>query len=172
MKASQCGNERQESMPEGKWVERMRGKNPYKLFLLRKRFYQTIIVCEKVFRSIEAVKKEIVMLDVTDGSIEHGVVSNKVNVSNDLGMINVDEIFRDSCNVIRDGCDVDIGVGVGEIVAQMRRNELLLMLDSATPLSGAGYFSVKKSVVTSIIGAATTYIVVLVQFNLSEQSSN
>ena len=110
------------------------------------------------------------MLDINDsvaGKNDSGV-SNQVNGDNGLGTISVDEIFRDDSDVTRDQSDV----GVGEIVAHLRRNELLSILDSATPLSGAGYFSVKKSAVTSIIGAATTYVVVLVQFNLSEQSSN
>lgn len=113
------------------------------------------------------------MLDINDsvaGKNDSGV-SNQVNGDNGLGTINVDEIFRDDSNVTRDQSDVGV-VGGGEIVAHLRRNELLSILDSATPLSGAGYFSVKKSAVTSIIGAATTYVVVLVQFNLSEQSSN
>jgi hypothetical protein len=53
----------------------------------------------------------------------------------------------------------------------MRRNELVAMLKTAEPMNGNGFFDVNNSVMTSIIGAATTYIVVLLQFDLSEQKS-
>ena len=51
----------------------------------------------------------------------------------------------------------------------MRRNDLVAILESAQPLTGRGFFTVNNSVMTSIIGAATTYIVVLLQFDQSEQ---
>jgi hypothetical protein len=51
----------------------------------------------------------------------------------------------------------------------MRRNDLVAILESAQPLTGRGFFEVNKSVMTSIVGAATTYIVVLIQFEQSEQ---
>ena len=51
---------------------------------------------------------------------------------------------------------------------QMRRNELVAILDTAQPLNGYGFFVVNYSVITSIIAAATTYVVVLLQFDLSE----
>jgi hypothetical protein len=56
-----------------------------------------------------------------------------------------------------------------ESVIQMRRNELVAILETARPLTGCGFFVVNNSVLTSIIGAATTYIVVLIQFSLTEQ---
>jgi hypothetical protein len=56
-------------------------------------------------------------------------------------------------------------------IVQLRKEILISLLSSAVPLNGKGYFEVGNSIVTSIIGAATTYIVVLVQFNISEKSS-
>jgi hypothetical protein len=63
-----------------------------------------------------------------------------------------DEISEDSENII-----------------QRRREALVSILSTATPLHGRGFFNVNHSIVTSIVGAATTYIVVLVQFNISEK---
>ena len=39
---------------------------------------------------------------------------------------------------------------------------------TAKPINGLGFFVIDKPMVTSFVGVATTYIVVLVQFNLSE----
>jgi hypothetical protein len=55
---------------------------------------------------------------------------------------------------------------------RFRRETLLSILNTSIPLNGSGYFQVNNSVVTSVIGAATTYIVVLLQFNISEQEPN
>ena len=57
-----------------------------------------------------------------------------------------------------------------EEIVQQKKEILISILSSAIPLNGNGYFQVKNSIVTSIIGAATTYIVVLVQFKISENS--
>jgi hypothetical protein len=50
-----------------------------------------------------------------------------------------------------------------------RQEMLSAILATAKPVTGQGYFSIDKPMITSIIGAATTYIVVLVQFNMSEK---
>jgi 7tm Chemosensory receptor len=41
-------------------------------------------------------------------------------------------------------------------------------LSRAKPLSGLGFFFIDKPMIVSIIGAAITYIIVLLQFNMSE----
>jgi hypothetical protein len=58
---------------------------------------------------------------------------------------------------------------ISECLIQRRRETLVSILSTAKPLHGRGFFCVNHSIVTSIIGAATTYIVVLVQFNISEK---
>ena len=60
---------------------------------------------------------------------------------------------------------------VEEDTIQKQKEILISILSSASPLNGKGYFQVDNSIITSVIGAATTYIVVLVQFNISEKSS-
>jgi hypothetical protein len=40
-------------------------------------------------------------------------------------------------------------------------------LRTASPLSGRGFFAVNHTIITSVIGSATTYIVVLLQFGSS-----
>ena len=44
-------------------------------------------------------------------------------------------------------------------------------LDSAGPFSAAGFFSIEKSTVMSIVGYSITYLIVLVQFRVSEKTS-
>ena len=56
-----------------------------------------------------------------------------------------------------------------EDLVQRRQNVLLSCLALAKPVHGQGFFNVNRPMITSIIGAATTYIVVLVQFNMSEK---
>ena len=53
----------------------------------------------------------------------------------------------------------------------IRRNILFSFLSTPVPLNGMGFFQVNHSTMTSVIGAATTYLVVLLQFNISEESS-
>ena len=55
-----------------------------------------------------------------------------------------------------------------EQLIQQRQNVLVSILYRAKPLTGRGFFNVDKSTIISIIGAAVTYIIVLLQFNLSE----
>ena len=50
-----------------------------------------------------------------------------------------------------------------------RQQALVSILVRAKPLTGQGYVSVDKPMVISIIGAATTYIIVLLQFSLAEK---
>ena len=49
-----------------------------------------------------------------------------------------------------------------------KRTILSSILATAKPINGLGFFVIDKPMVTSFVGVATTYIVVLVQFNLSE----
>ena len=49
-----------------------------------------------------------------------------------------------------------------------RRNILLSIVETAAPVTGKGFFTIDKPMVTSFIGTALTYIVVLVQFSTSE----
>ena len=49
-----------------------------------------------------------------------------------------------------------------------RQQALISILARAKPLTGQGYFLVDKPMVMSIIGASTTYIIVLLQFSLAE----
>ena len=55
-----------------------------------------------------------------------------------------------------------------EDLVQRRRDTLVSILSTAKPLHGKGYFIVDNTIITAIVSAATTYIVVLVQFNMSE----
>jgi hypothetical protein len=57
-----------------------------------------------------------------------------------------------------------------ENLIQRRYETLVLILGTAKPLNGKGFFDVNHLIITSIVGAATTYIVVLLQFNMSESS--
>ena len=63
------------------------------------------------------------------------------------------------------------GVFGEEDTIQKQKEILISILSSASPLNGKGYFQVNNSIITSVIAAATTYVVVLVQFNISEKSS-
>ena len=65
---------------------------------------------------------------------------------------------------IKEGSD-----DVTENLVLLRQNALVSILSRAKPLTGRGYFIVDKSMIISIIGAATTYIIVLLQFNMSEK---
>ena len=56
-----------------------------------------------------------------------------------------------------------------EDLIQRRRETLASILSTAKPLHGRGFFNINNSIVTTIVGAATTYIVVLVQFNMAEK---
>jgi len=56
-----------------------------------------------------------------------------------------------------------------ESFIQRQLDTLVSILSTARPLHGRGFFHVNHSIITSIVGAATTYIVVLVQFNISEK---
>ena len=55
-----------------------------------------------------------------------------------------------------------------ELIRQ-RKNELVSILSRAKPLTGGGYFNVDSPMIISVIGQATTYIIILVQFNTSEK---
>ena len=61
--------------------------------------------------------------------------------------------------------------GDAENLFKLRREVLISILDSSKPLNGRGFFQVNNSIVTSVVGAATTYIVVLMQFGISERSA-
>ena len=52
-----------------------------------------------------------------------------------------------------------------------RQYALVAILSRAKPLSGEGYFNVDRSMIMSVIGAAITYIIVLLQFNLTEKTN-
>ena len=60
---------------------------------------------------------------------------------------------------------------VAENMLLLRQNALVSILSRAKPLTGRGYFNIDKPMTMSIIGAATTYIIVLLQFNMSEKPS-
>ena len=55
-----------------------------------------------------------------------------------------------------------------EDLVQRRRDTLVSILSTAKPLHGQGFFNVDHSIITAIVGAAITYIVVLMQFGMSE----
>ena len=57
-----------------------------------------------------------------------------------------------------------------EQLIQQKQNALMSILSRAKPLTGRGYFNVDRQMIISVIGAATTYIIVLLQFNLSEKA--
>jgi len=46
---------------------------------------------------------------------------------------------------------------------------LVNLLSTAKPLNGNGYFKVLNTTQTSVAGALTTYLVVLIQFNITEK---
>jgi len=50
-----------------------------------------------------------------------------------------------------------------------KANTLVLLLGSAKPLNGNGYFKVLNTTQTSVAGALTTYLVVLLQFSITER---
>jgi 7tm Chemosensory receptor len=56
-----------------------------------------------------------------------------------------------------------------ESLLKERQEMLSSILSTAKPVTGQGFFSIDRPMITSIIGAATTYIVVLIQFNISEK---
>ena len=58
-----------------------------------------------------------------------------------------------------------------ETLLKSRQEMLISILSTAKPLTGQGFFNVNRTLVTSMISAATTYIVVLLQFNISETST-
>ena len=57
-----------------------------------------------------------------------------------------------------------------ENLLKLRREVLTSILDSTVPLNGHGFFLVNNSILSSVVGAAITYIVVLLQFGMSEKS--
>jgi 7tm Chemosensory receptor len=57
-----------------------------------------------------------------------------------------------------------------EELFKIRRETIFSILDESVPLNGKGFFEVNNSTVTGVIGAAITYIVVLLQFSISEQA--
>jgi hypothetical protein len=65
------------------------------------------------------------------------------------------------------------GVVDGQLESLLKERQEILssILSTAKPISGQGFFNVERPMVTSIIGAATTYIVILVQFNMSEKQA-
>ena len=58
-----------------------------------------------------------------------------------------------------------------ESLLKERQEMLITILSTAKPLSGKGFFNLDRPLMTSMISAATTYIVVLVQFNMSEKTT-
>jgi len=48
--------------------------------------------------------------------------------------------------------------------------DIISVLDPVKPFNGCGFFIINNSLITSFIGATTTYIIVLVQFGLNEES--
>ncbi len=55
-------------------------------------------------------------------------------------------------------------------VEVMHKLKIILgLISSAKPLNGNGYFTVQNSTLTSVAGALTTYLVVLIQFNITER---
>ena len=43
------------------------------------------------------------------------------------------------------------------------------LLELAHPLTGCGFFDVKKPIVTTLVGAVATYMVVMLQFKASDE---
>ena len=58
-----------------------------------------------------------------------------------------------------------------EELIQLKQNALVALLSRAKPLTGRGYFNVDRPMIISIMGAAITYIIVLLQFTLSEKTT-
>jgi hypothetical protein len=59
-----------------------------------------------------------------------------------------------------------------ESLLEQRQDVLISILSRAKPLSGLGFFFIDKPMIVSIIGAAITYIIVLLQFSLSENPNS
>jgi hypothetical protein len=55
-------------------------------------------------------------------------------------------------------------------VFKIQRETIFSILDTSVQLNSEGFFQVNNSTVTAVIGAAITYIVVLLQFSISEQA--
>lgn len=51
-----------------------------------------------------------------------------------------------------------------------RQEMLATMLVVAKPLNGKGFFNIDRPMIMSILSAAITYIIILVQFNMSEKA--
>ena len=56
-----------------------------------------------------------------------------------------------------------------EHLLKERQEMLLQILAAAKPLNGNGFFNVDRPMIMSIISAAITYIIIMVQFNMSEK---
>lgn len=67
---------------------------------------------------------------------------------------------------------LNTATGETEKLFKLRRDILVSILESSVPLNGRGFFQVNNSILTSVVGAATTYIVVLMQFGMSETANN
>ena len=65
---------------------------------------------------------------------------------------------------------MDVCDDVAEHLLKERQEMLVQMLATAKPLNGNGLFNVDRPMIMSIISAAVTYIIILVQFNMSEKS--
>ena len=57
-----------------------------------------------------------------------------------------------------------------EHLLKERQDMLASILAMAKPLNGKGYFNVDRPMVMSIFSSAITYIIILVQFNMSENT--
>jgi len=57
-----------------------------------------------------------------------------------------------------------------ERLLKERQEILASILVVAKPINGKGFFNVDRPMMMSILSAATTYIIILVQFNITEKS--
>jgi hypothetical protein len=67
---------------------------------------------------------------------------------------------------------MDIYDDITERQLKERQEMLASMLVVAKPLNGKGFFNVDRPMMISIISAATTYIIILIQFNMSEKTTS
>jgi 7tm Chemosensory receptor len=59
-----------------------------------------------------------------------------------------------------------------ESLLQQKQHALTSILSRAKPLMGEGFFNADKPMIMSVMGAAITYIIVLLQFNMSEKPTS
>lgn len=77
----------------------------------------------------------------------------------------VDACEKSYCVILKKKQEILVSTCIdGSQDACLRQVRLTTMLDSSLPFTAQGYFPINKSLITSIMGATVTYIVILIQF--------